>query len=235
MKNKSTIAIILLIVGILGAVIATVLLVRSKQDVRSRADTFDTFTPPALPSPTIVADGTLNQAGDTCPAPATVTNVVADYPNLVDGVADFAKASCAWDSSEEAVSYAVKITEVDTGSILKNEAVNSSETSYVFDVANGKTYRCEVAAINDCGAQGVAGSDEVLCETDVVPEASPTVAPTVPVPTSSVAATLAPTSPPVATGAPIPTLPPTGAVENLAIAALGGVVLMILGGLLFLF
>lgn len=232
---------ILLIIGILGAVVATIFLVRSRQDVRSRADTFDTFTPPAsIPSPTVVTDNTaLNQAGsDSSTPPPAVTNVVADYPYTVEGTADFARASCSWDAVTEAVSYAVKITQKDTGSIIKNEAVNSSETSYVFDVTDGKTYTCEVAAINDVGVQGATGSDEVLCEADVVSSPAPTAAPTTPttpIPTSSVAATLIPTSPPVSTSAPTPTLPPTGVTENLAIVALGGVVLMILGGLLFLF
>ncbi len=142
----------------------------------------------------------VNQGG-SCPAPGTPATVTTSYP-LCEAPAgggqescQFDKAGCVWESVSGATSYNVKITEVETGAIVKSDSVTTTKTS--FPVVQGRTYKCEVAALNSCGAVGGTNEDSIVCEIDgfVSPTPTPTVAPVAtPVPTP------VPTATPVACG-----------------------------------
>jgi hypothetical protein len=100
------------------------------------------------------------------------------------------QASCSWDPTIGAVSYAVKVTEVESSNVVYNNQVQSSITRVVFNVTSGKTYKCDVTATNSCGSSGGTGTDSLLCAADGIPSFTP-----------------APTS--VASVAPTPTPAPT--------------------------
>lgn len=177
----------------------------------------------------------------SCPIPSQVTGVKITYPNCEGTQCSFTQANCSWDASTDATSYKLKITEVDTEAIVKDETVTST-TRVVFSVTQGRTYRCEVSAINSCGNKGPSGTDTVLCQVEgAVVSPTPTPSPTgepAPSPTGEPTLTLTPTplptSPP-STKAPVPTLPAPGSAETLIIGGIGTLILMLVGSFLLFF
>lgn len=99
-----------------------------------------------------------------CPLPAAPTNVLVEYPGCQGDNCSLAQASCSWGAVAGATSYSVKITEVETTTIIKSETVTTNNT-YIFPVTQNRTYRCEVSAINSCGT-GPAGQHELLCKVE---------------------------------------------------------------------
>lgn len=227
MSKRNIIAIAVLFVVLLGAIFVTLFLMSSNQDTRSDASTALDTTFPVI---TDVPAPLQTQSGQESTDPGTVENVSVNYPYINGDEADFTSASCTWDSNINAFQYNLKVTEVDTNSVIKEQVVNSGVLSDVFDVVPNNTYRCEVAAINSAGVAGVAGVDEQVCE--VQAEVSPSPSPVVTVqPTATPTATLAPQAPVVTK----PPLPPTGSVGTIATVGLGGLILLLIGGaLLFL-
>lgn len=106
----------------------------------------------------------------------------------------FDKAGCNWAAVSGATKYNVKVTEVETGVTIKSETVTGTKTS--FPVVQGRTYKCEVSAVNSCGSVGGTNEDSLLCEVDAFVSPTPTPTPPPPVETP----TPAPTPPPVACG-----------------------------------
>ncbi len=154
----------------------------------------------------------------SCSTPSQVTNVLVEFPSCVGDVCNFTQASCSWSSVSGASNYQLTVTEVETGSAVVSETVAASTTSRVFNITQNRTYRCDVAAVNSCGASGLAGSHSLLCEVDALVD--PTTAPA------------APTSVPnVPTAA--PTIPPSGAggAAGLLMGGIGAVIAT--GGVLF--
>ncbi len=146
---------------------------------------------------------TQNQAtggqGASCPAPGTPPTVLLTYPFCSGGqtgeTCQFDKAGCEWEAATGASKYSVKATEVETGAVIKTETVTTTSTS--FPVVQGRTYKCEVTALSDCGSASGVNSDTLLCETDAfIPSPTPVATP-VPTPPP---ATPAPTPPPIACG-----------------------------------
>lgn len=162
---------LVLIVGVIGV---TVLLLSQPQDTRSSAQV------PNLPAPTAVP---------ACQTPAQVTNVRMSYPNCPENSQEciFTEASCTWDAVTGATSYTVKATQVESGAVAKNETISAPTTKIVFPVTAGKTYQCDVSAVNACGA-GAPGSDSLLCQVEAGPSPSPS-----PVPVVTTAPTPVPT------------------------------------------
>jgi len=200
----------------LGAIPGTVYLVKQQQEIRSRAQSTDS----------------------ACTLPGAVTNVQIEYPNCQGNDCFFEEANCSWDAVTGAVTYNLKIAELDTGSVVKEETLNSGTTKVVFSVTQGKTYKCDITAVNSCGQTGGTGSDTRLCKVEgIVATSTPT--PTVPLETSPT-----PTSPPEATATPVPTevpeitetptptLPPSGGI-NTSVIFSGGLATIILGGIFF--
>lgn len=176
---KNIILAIIIIVLLIGIPI-TVYFAKQQQETRSRAE-------------------------ETCQPPAAVSNVKVNFPNCEGDVCNFEQASCTFDAVSGAVTYSLKVTEVDSGSVIKSETL-SSATKIIFPVTNGKTYKCDVAAVNSCGQTGATGTDSKLCVIEgQLPTPSPTPTPTLtPVPTAT--PTLTPTPTPVPSGTPTPTV-----------------------------
>lgn len=152
----------------------------------------------------------------------------------------FDTASCSWDAVTGAASYNIKITQVESGTVIRNDSVGASTTRIVFPVIQGKTYQCDISAVNSCGATGGTGSHSLTCEVGgIFPSVTPI--PTVPAGVT-VFPTATPTFPPAATTAPTiitqitptPTLPPTGDLSTTIVMGVGGVILAILGGIAFI-
>lgn len=145
--------------------------------------------------------------GDSCPAPGTPATVTLSYP-LCESVSggpetcQFDKAGCVWEAVGGATKYNTKITEVETGAVIATETINAPTTKTSFPVVQGRTYKCEVSAINSCGATGGTNEDSLLCQTDafVSPTPVPTQTPPPPPPVSTPLPTPAPTPVPVACG-----------------------------------
>lgn len=227
LKNKIFIGVIAAV--LLIGVAVTLFLIKQSQDSRSRAST--TPTPPVAIPTTPPAE-----VAQACATPATVANVSVNYPSC-DGTQDcnFTQADCTWSALEDGSSYKVTITEVETQTKVKEETLAPAVVKTVFPINQGKTYKCDVAAVNTCGSIGVASSDELLCIVDAIisQTPTPTVAPTI-------APTEAPTVPPavVVTSTPIPTktLPPIeqpgGPLATIGLFA--GVLVAIIGGALLL-
>lgn len=195
----------------LAAIPGTVYLVKQQQETRSRAQSTDS----------------------TCTPPGAVANVQIEYPNCQGNDCFFEEANCSWDAVTGAVTYNLKISELDTGSVVREESLNSATTKVVFAVTQGKTYKCDVTAVNSCGQTGGTGSDTRLCKVEgIVATSTPT--PTVPAPTNppEVTATLTPTVTPVAIETPMPTLPPSGDIRTTVIFS-GGIATIIIGGIFF--
>lgn len=186
-----------------------------------------TPTTATTPSPTVASgvtvtptiSGTITPSpttGGSCQAPETVSGVTFEYPACTGTQCNFSQASCSWTGVNGATSYNVKISQVESGTITSTTTVTAPAVTTQFAVEQGKTYRCEISAVNSCGASGQAGSAEALCAVDGQ-VTTPTRAPQ-------------PTTPRV-----IPTLPPTGDVSTTALVGIGGIIAALLGGLLFLF
>lgn len=147
MNSKTAViwgAVVLSLMGVIGL---TVFLLQGQQDVRSRAQ---------IPSET----------AQSCPTPAKVQNVLVEFPSCVGDVCNFTQASCSWNSVAGATKYQVKIFQVESTEVVKDEQVEAAVTRVQFSVVQNKTYKCEVAAINSCGAVGLSGSHSLLCEVD---------------------------------------------------------------------
>ena len=157
----------------------------------------------------------------TCSAPAAASGVTVEYPGCNGASCDLAQASCAWNSQSDASSYNVTVTEVETGTVIKNnESQLSSTTKVLFPITQGRTYKCDVVAVSSCGGLAAATSDQLLCEADALID-TPTPSPTVAViPTK-------PVIPPTAT----PTIASPGGILQ-TVTLLGGVMIVIVGGVL---
>lgn len=110
----------------------------------------------------------------TCPTPPQVQNVLVEYPGCVGDTCNFTQASCSWDQVSGATQYKLTMTQVESGSVVVSETVTATSSSKIFNVVQGKTYKCEVAAVNSCGAVGLAGSHSLLCQVDALVETTPT-------------------------------------------------------------
>ncbi len=178
MSKTAIIAILLLTFGIVGGISLGVL--RLTQPNKNLASTVSQDKEYSTPSsfPAIVT----NVTAQSCTTPNQVSNVEVNYPSCAGAQCSFVEADCAWDAVSGASSYSVKVTEVDSGSVIKNVNAGGSSSSYTFPVTQGKTYRCEISATNACGTSGPAGTGEALCEVDgsldPVPSATPTPTPT---------------------------------------------------------
>lgn len=154
----------------------------------------------------------------TCIAPATPAGVQVEYPGCNGEDCDLAQASCKWDAQADASSYNLTVTEVETGTVIKNnESEATGTTKIVFPITQGKTYKCDVVAVSSCGGLSAAASDQLLCQADAILD-TPTVAP----PTST-------PIPPTAT----PTIANPGGIVQ-TVALIGGVLLAIIGGIVLL-
>lgn len=179
--NKKTLILGFLVVILLAAIPLTLYLASQQQDVRSRADE-------VAPTPTL-----------SCTPPAAVTGVRINFPYCpTGGDCELTQASCTWDAMAGVTNYNVSITEVDSGSQVKQETIVAPTTQTVFPVTVNRTYRCDVTATNSCGATGGVGTVELLCAVEASP--TPTNSPT-PSPTPTVTGTPPPT--------PTPTVTPT--------------------------
>jgi len=214
---------------LIAGIAITLLLLKNSQDVRSRAQALPTPVITTTPGATSVSPtAPASQINDgACIAPAATSNVLVDYPNCEGINCSFTDASCTWDASAEAATYEVTITEVETGTQVKQESLAAGVLKTVFPVTQGKTYKCEVSAKNACGATGAATSHQLLCIVDAM--VSPTEAPT-----PTIAPTATPTNTPVPTKT-IPTgTPPQAGSYAQTIGILGGIMLAIIGGILLL-
>jgi len=244
MKDKRVLIIGLLVTVLLIAIPLTVYIANQQQDVRSSAqvpNTSDvaltaTNTPAATPtniptsttaptptfspapSPTLIAAAATVTpvSGGACQTPAVVSSVELNYPSCQGTQCNFSEASCTWAAVNGAVSYSVKVTQIESGAITKTTTVTAPTVTDTFPVEQGKTYRCDIAAINSCGTSGEAGSAQALCSVDGQ----------VAQPTTSTQ----PTTPQV-----IPTVVPTGDTNTTILVGIGGLVVAILGGALFFF
>mgnify|MGYP002074439314 CR=1 FL=1 len=154
----------------------------------------------------------------SCSAPAVASGVTVEFPGCNGSSCDLTQASCAWNSQADAASYNVTVTEVETGTIIKNnESQSSSTTKVLFPITQGRTYKCDVVAVASCGSLAAASSDQLLCEADaIIDTPTPT---TVAVPPT---ATPIPATPTIA--------PPGGFLQTVSIV--GGVLIVIVGGIL---
>lgn len=230
MKNKQQIILGSLVLVLAIAILVIVSLISQPQDVRSRAQTTDT-TPPTPTS--------------ACQTPGGIQNVNIEYPNPKPNDNTgfiFDQANCSWSALTGAANYIITITEVDTGTKVKNnETVSASTTKVIFPVTNGKTYKCDVTGANSCGTTGPIGTATALCKTSVVvsntPTPTPAVAPTATPASVAPTATPVPTAPPaqvvVPTSTPAPVITSPGN-ETPIVIGITGVIITIIGGAIFL-
>ena len=179
--NKRLLILLIILTLVIVAIPLTLFVINQQQDIRSSAadtelgDTSVVPTNPPVPSAT-------SAPAAACTLPTQVINVHMEYPANIGGTSyDFTKASCTWDAVSGATSYEIKITQVESSSVVKTDSVATGTTTYAFTVTPNNTYKCEISAKNACGV-GPAGSDQLLCKTDTIPSTppSPTVAPTTP-------------------------------------------------------
>ncbi len=157
-----------------------------------------------------------------CAAPAVATGVTVEFPGCNGSSCDLTQASCAWNSQSDAASFNVTVTEVETGTIIKNnESQPSTTTKVLFAITQGRTYKCDVVSVSACGGLAAAASDQLLCEADAIID-TPTPTPIPPT------ATPIPPSP-----TPTPTIAPPGDLVQ-TISLLSGIAILIVGGV-FLF
>lgn len=221
-----------IIFTLLAAIPLTVYLAKQQQETRSRADE------------------------PTCQLPQAPANVHVSFPSCEGDQCSFENASCSFDPVANAVSYTLKVTEVETNTVIKSETLTPSTTKVVFPITQGKTYKCDVAAVNSCGQTGATASDSKLCQVEGALPTPTGVPPTsTPIPTNTPVPTQAatPTSAPILTPTPIvivptilptviivtptpiiPTLPPPGDNKTSAMLGAGGIALAIFGTVLFL-
>lgn len=154
-----------------------------------------------------------------CAAPATATGVTVEFPGCNGTQCDLTQASCKWNAQADAASFNVTVTEVETGTIIKNnESEPAATVKIVFPITQGKTYKCDVVSVSACGGLAAASSDSLLCQADaLISTPTPTVAPT------------ATPIPPTAT----PTIAKPGGVVQ-TVALIGGVLIAIIGGIVLL-
>lgn len=218
-------ALIILGVGflVLIGIGATVWFLGQNQDIRSRASE----TPSPIPTlftpitPTIAAE----VQNDACPAPAPVASVTVEYPGCdAQENCNFTQASCTWEPTD-ASSYNYTVTEVESGTVIVNNASVPSDTaSVVFPVTQGKTYKCDVTVASSCGTLSSIVSDQLLCVADALIEPTPTtVVPPTPTPTTVAAV---PTTPPAT-----PTIEAPGGLMD-GMFVFGGVAVLLIGGVL---
>ena len=155
----------------------------------------------------------------SCTAPATATGVTVEYPGCsTSTTCDAAQASCSWNAQSDASSFNVTVTEIETNTIIKNnESHPAATTKVLFNITQGRTYKCDVVAVSSCGGLAAASSDQLLCEADLLLDT--------PTPTQVVVPTATPI-PPTAT----PVLKPGGPIQSIAV--LGGIFVVIIGGIL---
>ncbi len=159
---------------------------------------------------------------NTVPATVTITGGVC-----VENV-----GFCSWDPSENATSYHYIVTDTEDNSVVEEGDVDSDTTQIDFPTEDGKTYKCEVVAKNECG-ESSPSEGESTCEIpSVTPTPSKTGTPTPsktgtptpsktgtptpspsdsPTPTKKPTSTPTPTTPGGATNTPTPTTPQGGA------------------------
>jgi len=145
--------------------------------------------------------------GASCPAPGTPATVTLSYPlcESASGGAEqcqFDKAGCVWEPVSGATKYSVKVTEIETGANIATTTVNAPTVKSSFPVVQGRTYKCEVSAINSCGTTGGTNEDTLLCEADGFFSPTPAPTPVAPPPVST------PLPTPTPTPLPTPTPPP---------------------------
>ncbi len=151
-----------------------------------------------------------------CAAPATPTGVTVEYPGCNGESCDLTTASCAWSTQADAASFNVTVTEVETGTIIINNASQTSSTAKVsFAITQGRTYKCDVVAVSSCGGLSAAGTDQLLCEADAIIDTPTPVPPT------------ATPVPPTAT----PTIEPPGSIFQ-TVSIIGGIAILLVGGFL---
>lgn len=180
--------------------------------------------------------------------PATVTiGAPICKPNI---------AICSWEASEGNIEFHYKITDTEDDSVVLEG--DTDKTKIEFPSKPGKTYKCEVTSINDCGeADPSSGTSKCPVPTPTPtpspspsPSPKPTATPT-PKPTATPTPTKTPTNTPIPTvvssptptlavsSTPTPTTPPQGGEETTPVPTLpptgnpfviGG----ILGGVLFI-
>lgn len=149
-----------------------------------------------------------------CSAPAVASGVTVEYPGCNGSTCDLVQASCAWNSQADAASFNVTITEVETGTIIKNnESQPSTTTKILFPITQGRTYKCDVVSVSACGGLAAASTDQLLCEADAI----------IDTPTPSPQAII----PPKAN----PTIAPPGSILQ-TISLIGGIMIVIIGGIL---
>lgn len=155
-----------------------------------------------------------------CSPPAVATGVTVEYPGCNGSSCDLVQASCAWNSQADAASFNVTVTEVETGTIIKNnESQPAATTKVLFPITQGRTYKCDVVSVSACGGLAASSSDQLLCEADAIID-TPTPAPPTATPV-----------PPTHT----PTIAPPGGIVQTA-SIVGGILILIVGGiLLFVF
>ncbi len=165
----------LVVVALLGGIGATVYLVNQQQDIRSRAQSASTS-----PSPTTTATAAATSTpASSCQSPSQVTVYEFEYPGCNGSSCSSDQAACGWDAVSGATNYNIKVTEIESGKVIKEDTVPSSNTKYIFKVTAGNSYRCDVSAVNACGT-GSAGSMTGVCkiEGSIAPSSTP--APTPP-------------------------------------------------------
>lgn len=169
MNKKTAVILAGVLLALIGVVVLTLYLIQGQQDTRSRA------------SEEIVPTSPVSQTTQACPVPAAVQNVLVEFPNCEGDVCNFTQARCTWSSVAGAAQYQIKVTEVDTTTVIKNQPVEASVTKLIFPVIQNRTYQCDVSATNSCGTTGPAGSHSLLCEVDAA-IATPTLPPPIPTP-----------------------------------------------------
>lgn len=223
MAGKKTILIIVGAIVLIAGLAVGIFLLQQQQDQRSKASESEL--------PTVSDTATEEEQAQACATPGEVTNVNIAYPHCEGENCVTDKADCSWSSVQDAVSYKVKITEIDTNTVKQDVTVGGGTSLLVFDVIENNTYKCEVSAVNSCGSTGPAGSHQIVCKVlgtvTVAPTAPPSPTPTVP--TTTVTQPPAPTSPPVT---PITALPPTGSLGSTIFIGAAAALLFVAGGLL---
>lgn len=117
------------------------------------------------------------------------------------------QASCLWDALSTATSYSVRVIDTSNNQVIKSQTVTT--TSLTFPFQTGRTYRCEVSAVNNCGTGGVS---QAINTCTALPSPTPTFTPSPTLtntPTLTPTATLTPTLTPTATPSATPTRTPT--------------------------
>lgn len=181
MNKSAIIAIFLLTLGIVSGIGIGVYKLSNNQNTQNLVSSAKTKENDLASStvPSIITD----VSAQACNTPSKVESVEVNYPSCVGEKCSFVEADCVWDSVDEAAKYTVKITEVESSSVVKNITTQGTATSYTFPVTQKKTYRCEVSAVNACGTAGPPGEGEALCEVDgltvsIQPSPTPTPTPT---------------------------------------------------------